>query len=74
MRDEIKIVRPEVAPNHAWRHTFKTRAMEAGISERISDAITGHSVRGKGPARSVYEHPNRKMLVKAIEAFPRYDL
>jgi len=30
---------PNVAPNHAWRHRFKTVGMEAGIPPRILDAI-----------------------------------
>ena len=32
-----------VAPNHAWRHRFKTVGMEAGIDTRILDAIQGHA-------------------------------
>lgn len=36
---------PEVAPNHGWRHRFKTVGMEAGISPRILDAIQGQAPR-----------------------------
>jgi integrase len=35
-------------PNHAWRHTFKQIADRAGISERMSDYITGHAHRTIG--------------------------
>lgn len=72
VRKDIGVDRPEVSPNHGWRHTWKTRAMEAGILENVSDAITGHSLRAKGAARSVYEHPSRKMLAEAMRKFPRY--
>ena len=34
---------PNVAPNHAWRHRFKTVGIEAGITPRVLDAIQGHA-------------------------------
>jgi len=34
-----------VAPNHGWRHRFKTIGREAGIDSRILDAIQGHAGR-----------------------------
>ncbi len=34
---------PNVAPNHGWRHRFKTIGMEAGIAPRILDAIQGQA-------------------------------
>jgi integrase len=36
---------PNVAPNHGWRHRFKTVGMEAGIAPRILDAIQGQAAR-----------------------------
>ncbi|MCZ8036257.1 MAG: tyrosine-type recombinase/integrase [Novosphingobium sp.] len=36
---------PNVAPNHGWRHRFKTVGMEAGIDHRVLDAIQGQSAR-----------------------------
>jgi integrase len=36
---------PNVAPNHGWRHRFKTVGMEAGIDHRILDAIQGQAPR-----------------------------
>jgi integrase len=39
-----------VQPNHAWRHTFKQIADRAGISERMSDYITGHAHKSVGAA------------------------
>jgi integrase len=39
---------PNVAPNHGWRHRFKTVGMEANIPTRILDAIQGHAARTAG--------------------------
>jgi integrase len=60
-----------VDPNHGWRHTFKTKALEVGIPERISDAITGHST--VSVARS-YETPTVGMKADALKRFQRYTL
>ncbi|NBJ12573.1 tyrosine-type recombinase/integrase [Microvirga sp. SYSU G3D207] len=60
---------PKVDPNHGWRHTFKNRALDAGIKERISDAIVGHAP--SSVARK-YEAPTIRMMAKALERFPRY--
>jgi integrase len=59
----------DVDPNHGWRHTFKTKALEVGIPERISDAITGHS--SASVARS-YETPTVGMKAEALGKLPRY--
>jgi integrase len=32
-----------IQPNHAWRHTFKARALRFGIREHIVDAMCGHA-------------------------------
>jgi integrase len=39
---------PNVAPNHGWRHRFKTVGMKAGIAPRILDAIQGHAPSSAG--------------------------
>lgn len=62
---------PGVHPNHGWRHTWKTRALGAGIEERLRDAITGHSV---GTVGRRYETPTLRMLADAMSKFPRYPL
>jgi integrase len=61
----------ELMPNHAWRHTFKARADRAGISERTSDYITGHSHRTVG-AR--YGAPTVDEMAAALQKFPRYEI
>jgi hypothetical protein len=62
---------PEVSPNHAWRHTFKQIADRAGISERMSDYITGHVPRNVGAA---YGAPTLSDMAEALKKFPRYDV
>ena len=37
---------PNVAPLHGWRHRFKTIGMEAGIPNRVLDAIQPHAPLG----------------------------
>jgi len=59
----------DVDPNHGWRHTWKTRALGAGIDERLRDAIAGH---GPGNVARSYETPTIGMLAAAIKKFPRY--
>lgn len=39
---------PNVAPNHGWRHRFKTKGREAGMDWRVLDAIQGHAPRTEG--------------------------
>ena len=60
---------PGVDPNHGWRHTWKTRALGAGIEERLRDAITGHRVASVGRR---YETPTHMMLADAMGRFPWY--
>jgi integrase len=61
----------ELKPNHAWRHTFKQRADRAGISERMSDYITGHAQRTVG---AKYGAATVEDMAAALEKFPRYDI
>lgn len=58
-----------VAPSHAWRHTFKTLGLEAGIDGRILDAIQGHSPRTEGER---YGGTTLQAQGKALAKFPRY--
>jgi integrase len=63
---------PSLSPNHGWRHTFVTRAEDAGISKRSSTAITGHNT--IKDASDGYYAPSPKALKKVIDRYPRYDL
>jgi integrase len=66
---EIGADDPELRPNHAWRHTFKQIADRSGISERVSDAITGHAP--LNVARS-YGQPTLVDMAEALRRYPRY--
>lgn len=61
---------PEVQPNHAWRHTFKTRGREANIEARVLDAIQGHAPRTEGER---YGSVTVKTLADAMGKFPKFD-
>lgn len=61
-----------VSPNHAWRHTFVTRAEGAGISKRHSGAITGHNKRKD--ASDGYFDPDIGQLKVEIEKLPAFQL
>jgi integrase len=59
---------PNVAPNHGWRHTFKTKGLEAGIDHRVLDAIQGQQPRTVAEG---YGEVTIKTLARAIAKFPR---
>lgn len=64
---------PGIKPNHAWRHTFKTRALVEGIDSVVADFICGHSPKTVGDAYYALEgDAGWPALVRAIDAFPRY--
>jgi integrase len=67
----LGITDKELQPNHAWRHTFKQIADHAGISERMSNYITGHAQRNEG---AKYGPPTLPHMANAMEKFPRYVL
>lgn len=60
---------PNVAPNHAWRHTFKTIGSEVGIQDKVLDAFCGHDPRTVGEA---YGGVTLLAKARAMEAFPRF--
>jgi len=66
---ELGVDDPRISPNHAWRHTFKRIAEAAGITEKVHDAITGHTPATEGRK---YGPPSVADMAKALEKFPRY--
>jgi integrase len=60
---------PHVQPNHAWRHTFKTIGSEAGVQDKVLDAICGHDPRTVGEG---YGGVTLKAKARAIKMFPKY--
>ncbi|RWH69497.1 MAG: hypothetical protein EOQ86_30375 [Mesorhizobium sp.] len=60
---------PNVAPNHGWRHRFKTVGMEAGIPPRILDAIQGQAAR---TVADTYGEVTLKTMAGQISKLPFY--
>lgn len=60
---------PNVAPNHGWRHMFKTVGREVGIADSILDAICGHAAKTVGGS---YGSVTLKAQRDAMERFPRF--
>lgn len=53
------------APNHAFRHWFKTACQSAGILDSLADAIQGHQ--GKGGEAERYRHGHLETMQDAIK-------
>ena len=71
VREVVGITDPNVQPNHAWRHRFKTIAREVGIAPEYSDAITGHE---DGRAASDYGETTVKALWREVQKLPNYEV
>jgi integrase len=62
------VVDRNVAPNHGWRHRFKTVGMEVGIAPRVLDAIQGQAPRTVG---DTYGDVTVRTIAEAIGRLPR---
>lgn len=62
---------PNVAPNHGWRHRFKTVAREAKLDEEARDFLAGHRPRTEGAKYGVW---TPRALKPEIEKLPRYTI
>ena len=62
---------PRVAPNHGWRHLFKTKGREAGIEDSVLDAICGHAPTSVGGS---YGEVSLKAKRDAMAKFPRFEV
>jgi integrase len=60
---------PNVAPNHGWRHAFKTVGRQAGIADSTLDAICGHAAATQGGRYGSVTASTRQ---EAMGRFPRY--
>jgi len=70
---ELGVSDLNIKPNHAWRHTFKTRALVAGIDSVVADFICGHSPKTVGDGYYALEgDAGWPALTRAIDAFPIY--
>jgi integrase len=52
------------APNHAFRHWFKSACLRAGVQDSVADAIQGHQ--GNRGEADRYRHADIKTMAKAI--------
>jgi integrase len=68
----IGITNPDLSPNHAWRHRFKTICRHAGIQTEYQNALTGHvNERNSGLA---YGDFPLKALHREICKLPTYSI
>lgn len=69
VRQEVGITDREIAPNHGWRHRFKTVARDEGMQFEVREYIQGHAPRTEGEA---YGDFTPKATLKEISKLPRY--
>lgn len=67
----VTVTDPGVAPNHGWRHRFKTVGMEVGIPPRILDAIQGQAPRSVADS---YGSVTLKTMAAEIEKLPWFQM
>jgi integrase len=60
----------EIQPTHAWRHTFKARALRFDMREHVVDAICGHTPASVGRS---YSTPTLADKGAELRKFPRYE-
>lgn len=58
---------PSLGTYHALRHTFITRAAQAGVPQMIVREIVGHS---NAETTRLYEHADDETMARAIESLP----
>jgi integrase len=58
---------PRKAPNHAFRHWWKSTAARIGMQDSLADAIQGHA--GHSVA-STYRHFDLETLAKGVASIP----
>ena len=69
--NRIGVVPSGVQPSHGWRHRFKTLGRELGLSDRVIDAIQGHTGKTAGDS---YGDVTINAMIKVIDALPDYCL
>jgi integrase len=62
---------PDVAPNHGWRHRFKTEGRRAKMIWLILDAIQGHAPRTEGED---YGEVPPDVMYPEILKYPKYEI
>ncbi len=59
------------APNHAWRHFFRTLARDAGVADSVASAILGHRPATVGES---YGETRLATMAAAIKRMPLHSL
>lgn len=67
----LGIDHPDVDPNHAWRHRFRTVARAVKIGDAMIDHLQGHAPGSVGEA---YGDRWPIVLFEAVASLPRYEL
>ena len=57
-----------VAPMHGWRHRWKSLAIDAGIPQRVQDAVLGHAARD---VAGTYGEVSVAVMAREVERVPR---
>ncbi|MCK1417615.1 DUF6538 domain-containing protein [Bradyrhizobium sp. CW4] len=71
VRNVLQIKNPKAAPNHGWRHRFKTEGRRAKMLWQVLDAIQGHAPRTDG--EDYGEVPPDVMLPEILK-YPWYKI
>nr|WP_244626932.1 tyrosine-type recombinase/integrase [Microvirga tunisiensis] len=67
----LGIDHPDVRPNHAWRHRFKTIGRRCGMDSAKLDAIQGHAQADEGGSYGGFPWDSLK---SEIDKHPRYEV
>jgi integrase len=65
------ITRPDVQPNHGWRHRFKTVGRECRIEKIVLNAFANHE---GADVSDDYGGVTMKTMLGALERMPRYEI
>jgi integrase len=66
----VVVTDARVAPNHGWRHCFKTIGREVGIDRTILNAICGHTA---GSVGDNYGQTSIAAQIRTFRLFPRFE-
>ncbi len=70
VRKDVGIDDPDIKPNHAWRHTFKSMSYDVGIEERVADAIQGHAPKTTGRTYGSVSLAAKAEAIGRLSRFP----
>lgn len=67
---ELGVNDPNIQPNHAWRHRFKTITRRCNIHQDTANAIQGHAP--STDSEGYGQYGDLEAMVEAIKQVPRY--